>query len=343
MALTASSTRLAIVLQDPREADRGAQTRSNQTEAAAFAQSSFRLTNRLTLSLGGRLTFASSSRSFSDQTELQRFDPHREELRFAGTLGFNWQMADDLSAFYRFQQGYRPGGLGLSLTDRGIGLRQFVSDDLRMHDLGVRWGTRSRSSIWGQATVFTADWRNIQADLVAQFGAPYTANIGRGIIRGLDIEVNWKPLPTLTIGLAAFLNRSHLAEVAPNFSATNPGYDALGAALPNVARNGTRSFASWRREVGQGIVLAVEGTARYVGESRLGVGPLLDLPQGKYFTADLAARLEKGGWTLLLSVLNAGDAEGNTFSYGNPFGLTKGQQITPLRPRTVRLGLQRRF
>jgi hypothetical protein len=86
-----------------------------------------------------------------------------------------------------------------------------------------------------------------------------------------------------------------------------------------------------------------EVSLHYVGESRLGVGPLLDFRQGNNLTVDAAARLDLGKLGVSLGIANLTDANGNSFAFGNPFGLSQGNQITPLRPRSVRLGLTVRF
>jgi hypothetical protein len=54
-------------------------------------------------------------------------------------------------------------------------------------------------------------------------------------------------------------------------------------------------------------------------------------------------RLGLGRVGLSLDVENAADARGNRFSYGNPFTVASRMQTTPLRPRTVRFGIDLLF
>jgi hypothetical protein len=112
--------------------------------------------------------------------------------------------------------------------------------------------------------------------------------------------------------------------------------------LPNVARDGGRLAAQWRQESALGG-LSAETSVRYVGKSTLGVGQLLDIPQGNYFVVDADARLDFGRFTLSLNLDNIGDVRANTFAFGNPFGLARRDQMTPLQPRTLRLGTEVRF
>jgi hypothetical protein len=50
-----------------------------------------------------------------------------------------------------------------------------------------------------------------------------------------------------------------------------------------------------------------------------------------------------GRQTISLIVSNLLDKRGNRFAFGSPFTLLDRRQITPLRPRTVRLGFETRF
>jgi hypothetical protein len=75
----------------------------------------------------------------------------------------------------------------------------------------------------------------------------------------------------------------------------------------------------------------------------LGVGPVLGEEQGEYLDISLGARLDRGRHAFSLTVTNLLDEVGNRFAVGSPFTLVEQRQITPLRPRTVRIGWQLRF
>jgi outer membrane receptor protein involved in Fe transport len=57
----------------------------------------------------------------------------------------------------------------------------------------------------------------------------------------------------------------------------------------------------------------------------------------------VGAALSGYGWRVSAYVDNLADARGNTFAYGNPFSRARATQATPLRPRTLGVGLSRRF
>lgn len=308
---------------------------NRQAEAAVFGQISRPLTTNLTGTLGGRVTFARSEGELIDQTTRSP-ESSRDDVRFSPTLALDWRPTKSFSTFFHHQKGYRAGGLAVAPSGSAVESRKFVADSLNMNELGVRWGERNGRFALRAAT-FIVDWDHIQADLVDSAGLPYTANIGRGTIRGLDGEITWRPQAGLMLSASAFTNESRLTAPAADFVA--PGRQTL----PNIARNGVRAAVSWRREVGARVALSGEASIRYVGKSKLGVGPLFDVSQGDYVTGALGGRLDFGSYGLSLDIDNVADTRGNTFAFGNPFGLIKGDQVTPLRPRTIRLGLSARF
>jgi hypothetical protein len=82
--------------------------------------------------------------------------------------------------------------------------------------------------------------------------------------------------------------------------------------------------------------------ARYVGRSRLGVGPHLGEEQGQYIDSGLVLRASDKRRAVSLTVTNLTDEIGNRFAFGAPIA-TGADQITPLKPRTVRLGFELAF
>ena len=112
--------------------------------------------------------------------------------------------------------------------------------------------------------------------------------------------------------------------------------------VPNIARVGGRVGFDYARPVGNGLTLTAQGWARYVGRSRLGVGPELGARQGDYFDSGLTARIGTARFGVSASLTNIADTVGNRFALGTPFALGR-DQLTPLRPRTLRIGLDGSF
>jgi hypothetical protein len=112
--------------------------------------------------------------------------------------------------------------------------------------------------------------------------------------------------------------------------------------IPNIARIAGRLGFDYRRPIGSDLELTAQGWANYVGRSRLGVGPELGELQGDYVDTGLAVRVGRETIGLTLTITNLADAEGNRFALGTPFAIGR-DQTTPLRPRTVRIGIDASF
>ena len=89
--------------------------------------------------------------------------------------------------------------------------------------------------------------------------------------------------------------------------------------------------------------LTVSGWANYVGKSTLGIGPILGREQGDFFDAGLEAKLGGPRRFVFLRATNLTDSVGNRFALGSVFSVVFEDQITPLRPRTLRLGVHASF
>ena len=310
--------------------------RNETSEAALFGQYSIAITPRLTATIGGRLTLSHSTGRPLD-TRDKSAEPTRNESRASPTAALSWRPADNFLVYARYQEGFRAGGLAVSATGSTVSSQRFDSDNLASFEAGVRVGRPRISPFSFSAAVSYARWGKIQADLVDNRGFPFTTNIGDGRIYGLELEGTWRATPALSFEAAAFINESALTHPDPAFAAADE------KDLPNVAGQGARLAAHYQTNVAQGITLNVDGAIRYIGRSWLGIGAPLDVRQGGYLLSQLGARLDFGRFGISLDVDNVADSDGNRFAFGNPFGISARNQVTPVRPRTVRIGFDARF
>ena len=310
--------------------------RNETTEGAVFGQYSFTLTPHFTATLGGRLTWSRSVGRPLDTRDKSE-EPRRTDFRASPTAAVSWHPAPAVLVYARYQEGYRAGGLAVSATGSSVSAQRFESDNLASVEAGVRIGRPGAGHLSFSAAVSYARWEQIQADLVDTRGFPYTTNIGDGRIYGLELEATWQPLPGLSLEAAAFFNESGLTGPAPAFAASDE------KDLPNVAGAGGRAAFHYSTGIAHGVRLNVDGALGYVGSSRLGIGAPVDVRQGDYVDSQLGSRLDLGRFGISLDVDNLADSPGNRFAFGNPFGISARNQITPVRPRTVRIGFDARF
>ena len=311
--------------------------RNTNSEAAAFGQYSRRIAPDLTATVGGRLSYAHSAGEILDAEDAEASEPTRNQFRFSPTVALSWKINRRLLTYFHAQSAFRPGLLEVAPSEAARDTQRVDADSLSMAEIGVRYGERGHDRLAFGASASIARWTDIQSDLIDVTGLPYTTNIGDGRIMSFEAQASWRMASSLNLEASLFLNNSKLTKPAPQFSAADE------KELPNIPHKGARVAASYAHRFDQQTTLTLDGAVRYVGSSDLGIGSPLEVSQGKYFDTAIGARLSHGAAGISIDVTNVLDVRGNRFAYGNPFGIAQQNQITPLVPRRMRVGVDLRF
>lgn len=317
-------------------------------EFTLYGEASYRPLPALTITAGARYTrarlsgdgqgmtiFTPPTLTVADQLARQSTVAARTEQSLLPSVAVTANLLEKLTLYTRYQEGFRPGGLAVE-SDY---VTRFQNDHVATTELGLRYGAPGRDPVDLTASISHTLWRDIQADFIDSFGLPSTANIGDGRIWSVSATGGWQPVPDLRLDVGATLNSSRI---------TSPSANNLTIALsrmsrvPNVARFAGRIGFDWRRPLSDDVDMHLGGWVRYVGRSRLGIGPILGEEQGNYVDTGLNMRVGRPNLGVTLGLTNLTDEVGNRFALGTPFRIGK-SQITPLRPRTVRLGLDAAF
>ena len=318
--------------------------RNSVKEATLFGEASFEPVKGLIATIGGRLTNSRlSGEALEPAAALSSADIARAEAQadrnetiFLPSASLLTDAIPDMTLYARFQQGFRPGGL--AVDDQRV--RRYQNDRISTFELGFRKGVPGRDPLALSANVAYTDWRDIQADVTDRIGLPTTANIGDGRIYTVEGRIVLRPLSALTLDGSFIYNDSKLSRPAQFLRALS--YEGESLSLPNVANLGGRLALDYRMALAQDMSLHLNGAARYVGKSRLGVGPILGQTQGDYVDTSITASITRGPVQYSLSLTNLLDSNGNRFSLGTPFDL-RSDYYTPLRPRTLRVGIDFAF
>lgn len=331
------------------------------TEATAYGEVSVELKPKLMLTAGGRYSHVWLSGEGADvQPMIARLNAgitaEREETAFLPSFALSASLLQRLTFYARYQESFRPGGLAIE----GDFVRRFRNDRARTFEFGIRHGVPGSDPVDISLSVSRTLWHNIQADFIDQRGLPSTANIGDGRIWTLSASAGWRPVRGLTLEGGLALNDSKVVNPSPFFlSFVVPGptprpaeahiVNAVAAdavtygRVPNIADVVARGAVKYEFAVSDSAQLSLAASVRYTGRSRLGVGPILGAPQGNYLDTRLSARLAFDGFAVTASVTNLTDEVGNRFALGTPFAVLSAEQITPLRPRTIRIGFEAGF
>jgi iron complex outermembrane receptor protein len=307
---------------------------TNVTQSASlFGEGTLAITRKLSMTLGGRLTYARVDSEPSTQPTAGSFIRGRSTRRLDPTFALSWRVSPRWALFGRIQTGYRTGGLAVA---RGIGrVADFNSDSIMVGEIGFRRLHDGPTGVTFSGAASFAHWVDIQADLINRRGAPYTSNFGDARIFTLEGNIDYAPIVGLH-ATAAFLFTSNTVS-GPLADLSQPQNRRLPE-TPPLAANAALTY-EWSSGPATKWNVGVDGS--YVGRSVLGTGDVLDISQGKYFVAGMHAGWERDGLAVTLGVENLTDRADNRFAYGNPFTFISRAEATPLRPRTVRVGVSR--
>jgi outer membrane receptor protein involved in Fe transport len=299
---------------------------NRQTEVAVFGELTRPLFGGIDVTAGARAALSEIAGEVLNARRRTATETRKQNL-FLPSIAFSARPARALMLYARYQQGFRAGGFSIFADV----VQRYRADRMSAFELGGRYAA---SDAWQPridvALAYTR-WSNIQADTLDIRGFPATVTAGDGKIYTASVQLSWKLSRLFEIETAAVFNESHLTNPAETFS------QSVLAPLPNVPRLNARIGGRFTRSLPRSRELSVFGSMRYVGKSRLGVGPILGREQGGWLEADTGATLISGAQGLSLSITNLFGVVGNRFAFGSPFTMGQVQQITPLRPRTVRI------
>ncbi|KTF70385.1 TonB-dependent receptor [Sphingomonas sp. WG] len=304
---------------------------TNVTNAgSAFAEATIAFTGRFALTGGGRITAARTDGNPSATPRSANFFKGRLARRIDPTLAASWQLGPSLALFARLQSGFRTGGLAVA---PGLGrVANYKSDAIQVGEIGFRKLRSGATGIAWSGSVSVARWTDVQADLITRAGQPYTANIGDADIRALESDLDWIPLTGLRLQAAFLLTDNQVRGALADLSRRN---NRRLPETPPLAVHTGLSYAWQHSALRPRIGLSGD----YTGRSVLGTGDFLDVSQGRFWTADAFAAITWRKLEISVTLDNITDRRANQFAFGNPFSLSARDQITPLRPRNVRVGI----
>ena len=306
------------------------------TEFTLYGEASARLVEGLIATAGGRVTHSRLGGAGEDVPLAvaiagRDITAKRTETAFLPSASILAEILPETGLYLRYQEGFRPGGLAIE----GNFVRRFRNDHAATFELGLRHGRPGRGPFDLSASLSHTRWRDIQADFIDGFGLPSTANIGDGRVWTASISGGVAVTPALRIDGSLTYNDSQVDE--PDLMLL-----ARATQVPNIANFAGRLGFDYNRSIGGGLELTAQGWASYIGKSRLGLGPELGELQGDYFDSGLVVRVGRETLGVSLGITNIADVEGNRFALGTPFAVGR-DQVTPLQPRTIRLGIDAAF
>jgi iron complex outermembrane recepter protein len=180
--------------------------RSYDRQLAGFGEATYKLTDRLSLTAGGR--YAKMGFSLSHYSNgLLNFGPStaggsEQEDAFTPKVGLTFQANDRNMYYVTYAKGFRPGGYnpplipacGPGLIEEGFPSGKapltYNSDTTQSYEIGSKNVIADRLKI--AASVYYIQWNGIQQNVyvAANCGLQFTDNLGTAVAKGFDFQAD---------------------------------------------------------------------------------------------------------------------------------------------------------
>jgi outer membrane receptor protein involved in Fe transport len=344
---------------------------------AAFGELSFDITDKLTLTGGGRLykfdnslvgffgynnpgfssnpVYACQGPAVVDGSPCTNLDKRTKKTDFIHKLNLTYKFTDDVMMYATWSRGFRPGGI-----NRRGSLPPYGSDTLDNYELG--WKT-SFGPVRFNGAVYQEDWKNIQLSFLGANGLSEVRNAGIARIRGIEADLSYRS-GGFSLGAGASYNdatirRDFCAIANADFDCTTPGNDLLapsGSRLPVTAKFKGNAVARYEFPIG-GMDGHVQFAVNHIGKRRSDLRTLENDIVGDfkaYTTADISVGVKGEGWDAEIYATNLFDSRGVINSAvqcgetvcGDADGVTPGGGVfydNVIRPRLIGIKVSKDF
>lgn len=326
--------------------------REDTDDIAAFGEVIWRTSDRF--SLTGGLRFSHSKLRLNYRSVLAT-DGSIEEINESKTtnkvipkIAMRYEWSDDVQTYAQASVGYRIGGININTPlaalqaadpDAEFGDEvptDFQSDTLVNYELGLKSHLFDRRLSLNVAA-FYVRWFDIQSDQFSDSGLPFVTNVGNARSLGYEIEVSANPLPGLELRGSLFSNEAELLDDNPFLGAE------AGDRLPTIPGLTYSIAALYATDVASDWRASLSANYAYTSDSALQFNEDTSPQMGNYGILNAAIQLTSDDWKIGVFATNLTDTRANTFSFGNSFTFNDADQVTPPRPRTFGLFVERRF
>ncbi len=264
-------------------------------------------------------------------------------------LALRYAWSDNIQTYAQISVGYRVGGININTpvaaliasepeedTRHQPDSRTFQSDELINYEIGVKsflFDRRLSLNIAG----FYVTWFDIQSDQINSSGFPFVTNVGQARTYGYEVELSARLFEGFEMRGSFFWNDSELT-AGNSFLNAN-----AGDRLPTIPENTASLSFIYQFDVSQNWLATISADYAYTGSSALTFDEENSPQMEAYGIINSRIQFADDKWKFGIFAQNLADSQANTFAFGNNFTITQGNQITPPRPRTIGLFIERSF
>ncbi|MFC3053168.1 TonB-dependent receptor [Kordiimonas pumila] len=205
---------------------------------AAFAQGSYDITDKFTLTLGGRINYEKrdvdhqSYATDSARTSVfpgPLFDVQLEESwsEWSGRAALDYKISDDILAFISMNRGFTSGGFNTGAFNDPLGAAEIYNPEVILsYEAGLKT-TLLNKRVRFNTTAFLYDYSDLQVFTFNAAGQQFIENASDAEVKGLEFELQALVTQNLEIGVSAgFLDSEY-----KNFTRAN------GATVEDLSGN----------------------------------------------------------------------------------------------------------
>lgn len=299
---------------------------------AVFGQASWKFSDRVSATIGGRYTQDDKSFTGSIQSGFGAGPPRTTVSldesfdAFTPKAGLDVRFSDDVFGYLSASRGFKAGGFnGLAVLNPAVFRAVYGPQEVWTYEAGIKadWlDRRLRTNI----AVFSNDIEGLQQTATVGAGSFATQNVGDATVNGVEAEITAQP----TDGLSLFLNLGYMDGKYDSLSPASQAAQAGATQLPLVTDwTATYGFA-YDRPIGANLLFRVGASARYIGDHFVETTNAIEVKAYSRYDAFVGVGTQDGRWDLRLSGKNLSDE----VSYVTGFVTSTSPALATLRPRT---------
>ena len=188
-----------------------------------------------------------------------KFEDEEDWLAFLPRVSAAYELVPDQRIYATIYQGYRSGAYNVLSTSRDVIKHSVDPEYTTTYEVGYK-AALADNQLNLRAALFYVDWRDIQLSVVKN-GLVVLQNAGKAHSYGLETEVNWQPLPGLTILASLGLISAEFDE----YNGHSSGEDLAGNYIPNTPNYKFTLGGVYRHDSG----VFIQACASWIGKSYL--------------------------------------------------------------------------
>ncbi|HEX7853516.1 MAG TPA: TonB-dependent receptor [Sphingobium sp.] len=325
-------------------------------EYAAFGELTYKLTDTLTARVGAR-AFLVDQKFYQSGDGLLNggFSDVFNTSHDSGVtpkVSLNWQATPTKMIYATASKGYRPGGpnnpapasvCGSEVAGLGLSQGQLTAynpDNLWNYEVGAKTSWLDKR-LTVNGSVFYIDWSKVQQQIVLQCGFNITANFGKAVSKGGELEIEFRPIKQITLGGGFGYTDSTLSNDVPGTPAK------AGDQLQYVPKWTGNASAEYADDITASLKGFVRADWTYLGPASFlydKTSPFYRRDGFSIFNARVGLNPIRGPWEASIYVNNLLDKRGATdLPVAISADLPTTRRVALNQPRTVGVSLGYRF